>query len=215
MRILAVEEVGALVPATVVCHVRAFLEVTEEQMRGSSEILLPVSVVALRPLVLLIDVRTETRLVRVDHEFFETHGFLVLVQVHRELPLRHQITHRAALLGGERQRVNLLLFFVQWLYPLSQEDSLERVQLVRRRQLSVNYDQWSVEIRGAIHFELVGKRIPRESIAVTLQEQNVQSNFLPLWMLYFTIGFYCYLLAEYTKQWLFVDLHEGAIYWLP
>ena len=43
----------------------------------------------------------------------------------------------------------------------------------------------------------------------------MQADFLPLWMLYFAIGLYCYLLAEYTKQWLLVYLDEGAVYWLP
>jgi len=139
-------------------------------MRWPPEVLLAVRVVALGPLMLLVDVGAEAGLVRVDHEFFEAHGFLVLVQVHRELPLRHQIANRAALLGGKWQRINLLLLFVQWLYPLRQEDSLERVQLVRRRQLSVNYDERSIEVSRAIHFELVSKGIPGESIAITLQE---------------------------------------------
>ena len=165
--------------------------------------------------MLFVDVRAEAGLVRVDHEFFEAHCFLVLVQVHRELPLRHQVAYRAALLGRERQRINLLLFFVQWLYPLSQEDRLERVQLVRRRQLAVHYHEWPVEVRGAVHFELVRKRVSGESIAITFQEQNMQSDFLTLRMLYFAVGLYCYLLAEYAKQWLFVDLHERAVYWLP
>ena len=43
----------------------------------------------------------------------------------------------------------------------------------------------------------------------------MQSDFLTLRMLYFAVGLYCYLLAEYAKQWLFVDLHKRAVYWLP
>ena len=139
-------------------------------MRWPPEVLLAVCVVALRPLMLLVDVGAEAGLVRVDHEFFKTHGLLVLVQVHRELPLRHQIAYRTALLGREGQRIDLLLLFVQWLYPLRQEDRLEGVQLVRRRQLSVNYDKWPIEVGRAVYFELVGECIPWESVAITLQE---------------------------------------------
>lgn len=170
VRELAVKVVRALLPAAVVLHVRATLQIVKVEMRWPPEVLLAVRVVALRPLMLFVDVGAEAGLVRVDHEFFETHGFLVLVQVHCELPLRHQIAYRTALLGGEGQRVNLLLLFVQWLYPLRQEDSLERVQLVRRRQLAINYDKRSIEVSRAIHLELVGEGIPGESIAVTLQE---------------------------------------------
>lgn len=215
VRELAVKVVWTLLPAAVVLHVRAALQIVKVEMRRPPEVLLAVRVVALGPLMLFVDVGAEAGLVRVDHELLETHGFLVLVQVHCELPLRHQIANRAALLGGKWQRINLLLLFVQWLYPLRQEHSLERVQLVRRRQFTVNDDEWSIEVSRAIHFELVGKGIPGESIAITLQEQNVQSDLFTLRMLYFAIGLYCYLLAEYAKQWLFVDLHERAIYWLP
>ena len=208
VRELAVEVVRALLPAAIVLDVRAALQIVKVEMRRPPEVLLAVRVVALRPLVLFVDVRAEAGLVRVDHELLEAHCLLVLVQVHRELPLRHQVSHRAALLGREWQGIYLLLLLVQWLYSFGQEDRLEGVQFVRRRQLAIHYDQWPVEICRAINFELVGERISWESVAITLQEQNVQADFLPLWMLYFAIRLYCYLLAEYTKQWLLVHLHE-------
>ena len=120
--------------------------------------------------MLFVDVWAEAGLVRVDHEFLEAHCFLVLIQVHRELPLCHQVAYRAALLGRERQGINLLLFFIQRLYALRQKHRLEGVQLVWRRQLTVHYDEWSIEVSGAIDLELVRKRIPREPIAIAFQE---------------------------------------------
>ena len=113
MRILAVEVVGAGVPASVVQNVRALFQRTDEvEVRRPSEVLLPMRVVTLGPLVFLVYNRAEACLVRVDHEFFEAHCFLVLVQVHGELPLCHQITHRAALFRGERQWIYLLLLLL-------------------------------------------------------------------------------------------------------
>ena len=81
MGVLAVQEVRALVPITIICHVRTFFEVVKVKVRRSSEVLLPMSIVAFRPLMLFVDVRTKTCLVRVNHEFLETHLFFMLVQI--------------------------------------------------------------------------------------------------------------------------------------
>lgn len=172
-------------------------------------------VVALRPLVLFVNIRAEASLVRVDHELLQRHCFLVLVQVHRELALGHEIAHCAALLCREWQRIYLLLFFVQGLYPLGQEDRLERVQLVGWRQLSVDYNEWPIEVRRAVHFQLVCKSVPWEPVAITLQEKYMQPYLFSLRMRYYAVGLYCYFLAENTKQWLFIYLHESAINGLP
>ena len=132
----------------------------------------------------------------------------MLVQIHGELPLSHEISHRAALLGRERQWIYLLLLLVQWLYPFGQEHCLERVKLVWRRQLAIDDNERTVEVRRAVNFELVGESVPWESIAVAFQEQNMKSDFLTLRMLNFAIGLDGYLLSEYTKERLFVDLYE-------
>jgi hypothetical protein len=199
VRKLAVQVVGTLLPAAILLHVGAPLQVVKVEVRRPPEVLLTMCIVAFGPLVLLVDVGAEACLVRVDHELLEGHRLLVLVQVHRELALGHEIAHCATLLGGKWQWIYFLLFFVQRLYPLSQEDCLERVQLVGRRQLSVHYDQRPIEVRRAVHFQLVGKRIPWEPIAVTLQEQYMQPYLFTLRMRYYAIGLYCYFLAENTK----------------
>jgi hypothetical protein len=63
VRVLAIEEFRALVPVSIISDVRAFLKVVKVKMRGSSEVLLSMRVIALRPLMLLVDVRAEARLV--------------------------------------------------------------------------------------------------------------------------------------------------------
>lgn len=82
------------------------------------------------------------------------------------------------------------------------------MKLVWRRQLAIDDHERTVEVRRAVNFELVGESVPWESIAVAFQEQNMKSDFLTLRMLNFAIGLDGYLLSEYTKERLFVDLYE-------
>ena len=137
--------------------------------------------------MLLVNYWAKARLVRVYHEFFEAHLLFVTLQVLREPLVAHQIANSAALLGAERQRVNLLLLLVQWLYSGSQIIGHETVQLVRRRQLTVNNDQRPVEVSRAVDLKLVGEGIAWESIAVALQKQDVQPDVVTLWVLYLTV----------------------------
>lgn len=78
------------------------------------------------------------------------------------------------------------------------------MQFIRRRQLTIHYYKWPIEIRRAIHFKLIGKCIPGKPIAIALQEQYVQAYLLAGRMRYLAIWLYCYLLAEYTEQWLLI-----------
>lgn len=175
--VLAVQVVRALVPVSIFLHVGTLFKRTDEVvLRRPPEVLLPVGVVAVGPLVFLVDHGTEAGLVSVDHELLETHLLLKGIQVLREPLLSHQRPDGATLLGAERKRVNLLLLLVQRLYSLLQVAGVEGVQLVRRRQLTIDYHKWTVEVGRAVDFELISERVSREPITVALQEQDVQTD---------------------------------------
>ena len=57
--VLAIQEFRALIPISVIGDKRASFKVVEVEMRWSSKVLLSMGVVALRPLVFLVDVRAE------------------------------------------------------------------------------------------------------------------------------------------------------------
>ena len=119
--VLTVEVVWTRVPAAIVLDVGAFLKrAYEVEVRRSPEVLLPMRIVTLGPLVFLVDNRTEAGLVAVDHELFQAHLLLVSLQVLAEAALTHQVPHGATLLSREGQRVDLLLFFIEWLDSLLQ-----------------------------------------------------------------------------------------------
>lgn len=63
MRILAIQVIRALIPTSIITYVWAFLQVMEEEMRWSSEVLLAMRIVALTPFMLFIDVWAKTSLV--------------------------------------------------------------------------------------------------------------------------------------------------------
>ena len=63
MRELTVKIVRALIPTSIILHISAPLQIIEVEMWRSPEVLLPVRVVALGPLMLLVDVRAEACLV--------------------------------------------------------------------------------------------------------------------------------------------------------
>ena len=130
--ILAIQEFRALIPISVIGDKRASFKVVEVEMRWSSKVLLSMGVVALRPLVLLVDVRAEAGFVWVNHEFFKTHLLFVLVKITWELPVSHQVPDSGAFLGAERQRVDLLLLFVERLDSVHQVARHERVEFIRR-----------------------------------------------------------------------------------
>jgi len=79
VRILAVQEIRALVPAAVIFHIGTLVDIVKEEMRRTSEVLLAMGVVALRPLMLLVDIRAEARLIRIDHELVDAHRLLWLL----------------------------------------------------------------------------------------------------------------------------------------
>jgi hypothetical protein len=61
--VLALQKIRALVPITVICNIRALLQEVEIEMRRSPEVLLSMSIIALAPFVLFIDVWTKTSFV--------------------------------------------------------------------------------------------------------------------------------------------------------
>jgi hypothetical protein len=68
MAILAVSRFGTIFPRSVFHYQIAFLWVIEIEAWRSSKILLSMGVVAVRPLMLLVDHRTERSLIAVDHK---------------------------------------------------------------------------------------------------------------------------------------------------
>ena len=177
MRVLAVQEVRALVPAPVIVNVSAFFGEIEEQMRRSSEILLAMGEVAFRPLVLLVNIRTEAGLIKINHERVQAHGLLKRIQILPEFLIVHQISNRGAFLRTKRQWINFLFLLVKRLYSLDQVTWEERVQTVRCSEFPVGYNQWAVEVRGAVYLKLVGESVAREPVAVALQEQDMETYF--------------------------------------
>jgi hypothetical protein len=125
--VLAVQVLRTVLPTAIVVHVGALVEVVEVEVGRTAEVLLAVGIVALRPLVLFIDVGAEAGFVGVDHELTQIHVFLVQSQVPREPLVAHQVLHSLALLRAERQRVYFLLLFVQRLDSLQQVARFEGV----------------------------------------------------------------------------------------
>ena len=112
MGVLTIKLLVALVPVAVLSYVGAFLGVIKVHVRRPSKVLLSVSVIALRPLVLLVDVGTEAGLITVDHKLLCFHLAFVRIKILGELFLSHQGTNCRAFLCIEGQRINLLLLFI-------------------------------------------------------------------------------------------------------
>lgn len=88
--ILAVQVVGASVPATVILHVRALLGIANKvEMRWTPEILLSMCIMTIGPFMFLIDMWTKAGFVTIDHKLFDRHLFLMLLKIQRESCLRH------------------------------------------------------------------------------------------------------------------------------
>jgi len=81
---LTIQLVWALVPGAVFADIGALLWQVVEILRRSPEVLLSVGVIAVRPLVLLVDVRTESGLIEEHHERFYWAVTLEAVQFVRE-----------------------------------------------------------------------------------------------------------------------------------
>ena len=170
VRILTLQEVMTLIPTSIIAHQGTFLHVVEEQVWWSSEILLSMSIIALRPLMLFVDIRTETCLIWVYHELFNIHCFFVRVQVLGKSLICHQSSDSATFLSWIWEWINLLLLLIQWLYSLHQKLCLERMKLIWRRVLTIYDNKWSIKVCRAVNFQMVCKCIPLETISITLQK---------------------------------------------
>jgi hypothetical protein len=87
----------------------------------------------------------------------------------------HKLTNDLALLGTVRQWVVLLLLFIQRVNYIQQVARWEVMQSIRWVRVPEHDDQWAVEVRGTIHFELIGKCVALELVAIALQEEDVQA----------------------------------------
>lgn len=112
MGVLTLKVVFALLPASVVVDFRAPLWIVEVAVGRSSEVLLAMRVVALTPLVFLVDAGAKRGLVAVEHELLQRHLSVQLVQIKGESTVLHQVPHYLALLGRVRKRVVFLLLLI-------------------------------------------------------------------------------------------------------
>lgn len=113
--IWTIQVVWTLVPTAIVENVVTLVLIVLENVRRSPEILLSVSIVAITPLMLLVNQGTEGSLVAIDHEFFEGQDSLEFIQIDLESPIIDELPHVRALFGVKWQRINFLLFLVEWL----------------------------------------------------------------------------------------------------
>ena len=90
MAVLAVQVIATSLPAPILAYVLASLWVVVKRIRGSSEILLSVGIITLRPLmVLLVHQRAEGSLITVEHKLFVGQFILKFVKVQGEPPFIH------------------------------------------------------------------------------------------------------------------------------
>ena len=189
--ILAVQFVLALLPRAIIVDVRAALRVVEEGVRGSSEVLLSMCVVAFAPFVLLVNTRTEGSFVAVEHELLERQFAVELIQVQVKSSVFDQVSDDLALFGRVGQRVVLLFLLVQRVDDFHQVAGREVVQLVWRIRVAEDDYERAVKVGRTVDFELVGERVSLELVAVTFQKQNVQSyTFLAIVSAYLILDLY-------------------------
>jgi len=150
--ILAVEVVFAAIPASVIVHLLAPLWQVEVVVRWSSEILLPVRVVALAPFMLLVNQRAERGLVAIKHEFFQCEQSFEVIQVKCEAPLIHQSSYCCTFLGTEGERIIFLFKFIERVNFVEKVLGREVVQTIRWVCVSKHDHQWPVEVSRAVHF---------------------------------------------------------------
>ena len=105
-----------------------------------------------------------------------------------------------------------MLLLVEWLDTFGEVARLERVELVRWRQLTIHQHKWPIKVRGAVHLQLVGEGIAGEAIAIALKEQDMKADFIALWMCYFRVAcLYRDLFAKDAEEGLLALLNEGTI----
>ena len=132
MRILALEVIFALLPASIVVDLWTSLWVVEVAVGRSAEVLLAMRVIAFTPLVFLVDAGAKRSLVAVEHELLQRHLSVQLVQIKGKSSVLHQVPHHLAFLCGVGKRVVFLLLLIQGVYYVHQVTRRKVVQSVRR-----------------------------------------------------------------------------------
>lgn len=79
MTVRTVKSFRAIFPTPILSYPLAFYILVEEEVRGSSKILLPMCIIAVTPFMFLIDIRAKRSLVTVKHEFFQGQLFFKLI----------------------------------------------------------------------------------------------------------------------------------------
>ena len=157
-----------MIPTSIILYVWTFFGIIKEKMRRSTKILLTMCIVTFRPFMFFINVRTKACFVWIDHKFFNTHLFFMLIQILGKFSVGHQISYCATFFSTKRQWINFLFFFIQRLNSFIQIKSIKRMKFVRRRQISINNYQRSIKICGAVNLELISVSISRKPIAIAL-----------------------------------------------
>ena len=113
MRIKAIHFVLALNPRLLIVYLCAPLWQVVEVLRGTAEVLHSVRVIAIRPIMFLVQNGAEGRLVAIKQKLVEGQVPLKLVEILLETLLSHNLFKEGAALCLEGQRVVPLQFFVQ------------------------------------------------------------------------------------------------------
>lgn len=129
-----------MIPTPVILNICAFFGVIKEKMWWSTEVLLAMCIVTFRPFMLFINIRTKTCFIWINHKFFNTHLFFMLIQILRKFSISHQISHSTAFFSAKRQRINFLFFFIQRLNSFIQIKCIKRMKFVRRGQIAIDND---------------------------------------------------------------------------
>jgi len=89
------------------------------------------------------------------------------------------------------------------------------VELIGRREFTVNDDEWTIEVGRAVDLKLISEGIAWESIAVALEKQNVQTDVIALRVLDLAVVLERNLLSEDAEERLLVGRDERTVNGLP
>ena len=89
------------------------------------------------------------------------------------------------------------------------------MELIGRREFTVNDDEWTIEVGRAVDLKLISEGIAWESIAVALEKQNVQTDIIALRVLDLAVVLERNLLSEDAEERLLVGRDERTVNGLP
>lgn len=89
------------------------------------------------------------------------------------------------------------------------------MELIGWRKFTVYDHEWTVEVGRAVDLKLICEGIAWESIAIALEEQNVQADIIALRVLDLAVVLERNFLPEDAEEWLLVWGDKRAVNRLP